>query len=154
MTRWVWILFAVLAIVASLALGWQQIGLSAHGSRIGTNDAAVLAQGRDVYDRYCASCHGTNLEGQPEWKKRLPSGRLPAPPHDASGHTWHHPWNVLFGIVKDGVEKYAPAGYESDMPAFGGILSDNEIRAVLAYIQSTWPDDVKRRHEALESRNR
>lgn len=38
-------------------------------------------------------------------------------------------------------DKYAPAGYESDMPAFGGILSDDEIRAVLAFIKSTWPEE-------------
>ena len=66
---------------------------------------------------------------------------LPAPPHDASGHTWHHPDAVFFGIVKEGLVpgKYAPPQYESDMPAFGGILSSEEIRSVLAYIKSTWP---------------
>jgi mono/diheme cytochrome c family protein len=40
------------------------------------------------------------------------------------------------------------------MPAFGETLSDAEIRAVLAYIHSTWPDDVKRRYAGIESRNR
>ncbi|MCD6671800.1 MAG: cytochrome c [Burkholderiaceae bacterium] len=133
-----------------MALGWQQTALSPRGKWIETNDAAVLGQGRKLYDRYCASCHGANLEGQPDWTKRLPSGRMPAPPHDATGHTWHHASDVLFGIVKGGVEKYAPAGYESDMPAFGGTLSDPEIRAVLSYIRSTWPEDVKRRHEERE----
>jgi mono/diheme cytochrome c family protein len=29
------------------------------------------------------------------------------------------------------------------MPAFGHILSDDEIRAVLAYIESQWPAEVK-----------
>lgn len=33
---------------------------------------------------------------------------------------------------------YAPADYASDMPAFGGRLSDEEIWAVLAYIKSHW----------------
>lgn len=154
MTRWIWISLAAVAVAASAALGWRQIALSPRGNWIETSDAAVLAQGREVYGRYCASCHGANLEGQPDWMKRLPSGRMPAPPHDASGHTWHHPSEVLFGIVKDGVEQYAPAGYESDMPAFGAALSDDEIRAVLAYIHSTWPDDVKRRYAQLEARNR
>ena len=110
MTRWIWISLAALAIAASVALGWQQIALSPRGKWIETNDAAVLGQGRTLYDRYCASCHGANLEGQPDWMKRLPSGRMPAPPHDATGHTLHHPSDVLFGIVKGGVEKYAPAG--------------------------------------------
>ena len=111
-----------------------------------------LALGEKRYAQHCASCHGANLEGQPDWRKRLPNGRFPAPPHDASGHTWHHPDEVLFGITKHGlVPPYAPAGYESDMPAFGGKLSDQEIRAVLAYIESRWPPEVrKRRAEMLK----
>jgi mono/diheme cytochrome c family protein len=66
---------------------------------------------------------------------------MPAPPHDATGHTWHHPDSALFGITKEGLSpgKYAPRGYQSDMPAFGGVLTDEEIWAVLAYIKSTWP---------------
>ena len=98
-----------------------------------------LALGRKIYAQHCAACHGTRLEGQPDWRKPLPNGRMPAPPHDESGHTWHHPDDVLFGITKHGlVPPYAPRGYESDMPAFAGTLSDHEIRAVLAYISSHW----------------
>ena len=111
-----------------------------------------LALGEQLYAQQCASCHGANLEGQPDWRKRLPNGRFPAPPHDESGHTWHHPDEVLFGITKHGlVPPYAPAGYESDMPAFGGKLSDPEIRAVLAYIESRWSPEVrKQRAEMLK----
>jgi len=111
-----------------------------------------LALGEKLYAKQCASCHGANLEGQPDWRKRLPNGRFPAPPHDASGHTWHHPDEVLFAITKHGlVPPYAPAGYESDMPAFGGKLSDREIRAVLAYIESRWSPEVrKQRAEMLK----
>lgn len=112
-------------------------------SDIDPTDKAAVAAGQRVYDRHCSACHGANLEGQPDWRTRKSDGRLPAPPHDASGHTWHHPDAVLFGIVKEGLlpGKYAPEGYESDMPAFGGVLSDDEIRAVLAYIKSTWPEE-------------
>jgi mono/diheme cytochrome c family protein len=111
-----------------------------------------LALGEKLYAQQCASCHGARLEGQPDWRKRLPNGRFPAPPHDESGHTWHHPDEVLFGITKHGlVPPYAPAGYESDMPAFGGKLSDPEIRAVLAYIESHWSPVVrKQRAEMLK----
>jgi mono/diheme cytochrome c family protein len=42
------------------------------------------------------------------------------------------------------VPPYAPPGYESDMPAFAGKLSDGEIRAVLAYIESHWSHDVRK----------
>jgi len=111
--------------------------------RIDTKDAKQVAAGRALYGQHCASCHGANLEGQPDWRRRMPNGRLPAPPHDASGHTWHHPDALLFAIVKHGlVPPHAPPGYASDMPAFGRVLSDDEIRAVLAYIQSRWPKQV------------
>ena len=104
-----------------------------------TAPAPDLKLGAAVYAQHCAACHGATLEGQPNWRQRQPNGRLPAPPHDESGHTWHHPDEVLFGITKYGlVPPYAPNGYESDMPAFGGKLSDHEIRSVLAYIASHW----------------
>ncbi|WP_324288662.1 c-type cytochrome [Hoeflea alexandrii] len=61
------------------------------------------------------------------------------PPHDESGHTWHHSDQDLFDITKLGVGGVV-AGYESDMPAFEDILSDEEIAAVLAFIKSTWPE--------------
>ena len=109
------------------------------GADQGSVPADTIALGREVYAEHCAACHGANLEGQPDWKVRLPSGRLPAPPHDASGHTWHHPDAVLFRIVEEGTSAVVGDRYESDMPAFGGILSDAEIEAVLAYLKSTWP---------------
>jgi mono/diheme cytochrome c family protein len=66
---------------------------------------------------------------------------MPAPPHDESGHTWHHPDELLFGITKHGfVPPYAPRDYESDMPGFGDKLSDSEIWAALAYLKSHWKD--------------
>jgi mono/diheme cytochrome c family protein len=102
-------------------------------------DPAQLAAGQKIYAQHCAACHGAKLEGQPNWQRRLPNGKMPAPPHDESGHTWHHPDELLFGITKHGmVPPYAPPGYQSDMPAFGSILSDDQIRAVLAYIESHW----------------
>ena len=104
-----------------------------------------VARGMVVYDQNCAACHGARLEGQPNWQEKLPTGRMPAPPHDASGHTWHHPDHILFGITKHGLVpgKYAPPGYVSDMPAFGGQLTDEDIWAVLAYIKSTWPQEIR-----------
>lgn len=95
--------------------------------------------GRELYLANCASCHGASLEGQPDWMKRKADGRLPAPPHDASGHTWHHSDAQLFLIIKEGLSAIAP-GYESDMPAFGGKLTDAEIIEVLKYIKGTWPE--------------
>jgi mono/diheme cytochrome c family protein len=102
--------------------------------------AAQIAQGQTLYGLRCASCHGKKLEGQPNWQTPLPNGRLPAPPHDKSGHTWHHTDDALRGITKLGLKPFAGDNYESDMPAFAAILSDQEIEAILAYIKSTWPE--------------
>lgn len=121
--------------------------------RLDPDDAAVVAQGRQIYIDACASCHGAALEGQPNWQQRNVAGRLPAPPHDPSGHTWHHPDTVLFLLTK-----YGPAalmkdsGYLSDMPAYEGVLSDDEIVAVLSYIKSTWPRAIRARHDAINLR--
>jgi mono/diheme cytochrome c family protein len=102
--------------------------------------ADIVAQGRQIYADQCAACHGADLEGQPDWRTPLASGRLPAPPHDESGHTWHHSDEVLFRIVRDGTAAIVGGGYESDMPGFEDVLSDAEIEAVLAFIKSTWPE--------------
>ena len=126
-------------LVATAGAAWLIVGHRA--------ESAQIAAGRELYSVHCASCHGTDLQGQPDWQTRSPRGRLPAPPHDASGHTWHHGDDQLFTIVKKGVSAIVP-NYESDMPAFEGVLSDDEIRAVLDYIKSTWPD----RERALQAR--
>lgn len=107
-------------------------------------DQALVLQGKAIYANQCAACHGTSLQGQPHWRQRLPNDRMPAPPHDQTGHTWHHPDPILLDIVKNGLApgKTAPEGYISDMPAYQDVLSDHEIRAVLAYIKSTWPPDI------------
>ena len=121
------------------------------------SDPAQLALGENVYAKHCAACHGAKLEGQPNWQKRLPNGKMAAPPHDETGHTWHHPDEVLFGITKHGmVPPYAPPGYPSDMPAFNGVLSDDEIRAVLAYIASHWknPELLEARAEIIRNSRR
>lgn len=108
------------------------------------DDPRQVALGKPIYERSCAACHGARLEGQPNWREKLPSGRMPAPPHDPSGHTWHHPDTMLFGMTKYGPVpgKYAPPGYQSDMPAFGSVLTDEDIWAALAYIKSAWPREI------------
>lgn len=112
---------------------------------IDVDDHDQLARGHRLYTAHCAACHGINLEGQPNWRERRANGRLPAPPHDESGHTWHHPDSVLFDITRHGLVpgRTAPEGYASDMPAYADILSDQEIIAILAYIKSTWSPEIQ-----------
>lgn len=108
-----------------------------------------VARGAEIYKEHCASCHGAELEGQANWRQRGPDGRLPAPPHDETGHTWHHPDQVLFQITKEGVAAFAPKDYVTDMAAFGDVLSDEEITAVIDYIKSTWPAEIQLRQKVL-----
>lgn len=116
------------------------------------DDPEQVALGREIYALECASCHGANLEGQPNWRQRKPDGRLPAPPHDKTGHTWHHPDELLFALTKQGPRALARPGYESDMPAYADKLTDAEIWAVLAYIKSRWPKEIRERQEAITRR--
>jgi len=116
------------------------------------DDAEVLARGESVYRTHCASCHGAELEGQPDWRTRGDNGMLPAPPHDASGHTWHHPDETLFRITKYGIAEAAGLnGYVSAMPAYDGVLSDAEIMAVLSWIKSRWPAPVRVKHDQINA---
>jgi mono/diheme cytochrome c family protein len=127
-----------------------------HGVSGGSNadSPALVALGQELYATACASCHGVSLEGQPNWRVRRADGRLPAPPHDETGHTWHHPDDQLFAMTKFGPAAFAGLDdYKSDMPAFEGVLSDREIRAVLAYIKSTWPAEVRARQDGISRRN-
>ncbi|MEE8189159.1 MAG: cytochrome c [Kiloniellales bacterium] len=113
-----------------------------------------LALGRQVYGEQCAACHGAELEGQPNWRQRGADGLLPGPPHDATGHTWHHPDEQLFFITKYGTAALAGADYKTAMIGFGEVLGDEEIGAVLDFIKSRWPPDIRRRQADITARAR
>ena len=106
--------------------------------------AAVIQTGALVYQQQCAACHGANLEGQPDWQQPLPNGLFKAPPHDETGHTWHHDDEYLIERTRTGAAAL-PADMQplSTMPAYGDILTEEEITAVISYIKSTWPADIR-----------
>lgn len=121
---------AVLIVVGAILPGKDEV------------DQAVrqrIALGKSVYEANCASCHGAELEGQPDWQSPSPNGRLPAPPHDETGHTWHHADALLLAIIRRGTAAVVGGSYQSDMPGFDGILTATESQAVLEFIKSTWP---------------
>jgi mono/diheme cytochrome c family protein len=118
------------------------------------DDPEIVRWGADVYAARCAACHGVRLEGQPDWRKRGADDRLPAPPHDASGHTWHHPDEMLIAITKHGTGAVVSGTYEGNMPAFAGVLSDADIRAVLSFIKSTWPADIRSYQDKINDQAR
>lgn len=113
------------------------------------NTGQSISAGKVIYHEHCASCHGDKLQGQPNFRQRLPNGKMPAPAHDKTGHTWHHPDWQLFEMTKTGRHPFRPSNYKTDMPAFKDKLSDAEIWMVLAFIKSTWPDNIQRRQAEI-----
>jgi len=152
MIRW-----ALLSLLALGVLGFAgKLVFDDRGGamRIPYDDPLTVDRGRDLYMANCASCHGQNLEGQANWKSRLPNGRLPAPPHDETGHTWHHPDGQLFEVTKYGTAQFAPPGYQTDMRGYEDILTDQDIMTVLAFIKASWPEKVQDRHSAMSESTR
>lgn len=102
-----------------------------------------LVAGKTLYAENCAACHGANLEGQGDWRTPGPDGRLLAPPHDETGHTWHHTDSLIFAYTKlGGKGALAEQGmdFNSGMPGFGDQLSDPEIWNIIEYIKTQWPE--------------
>ena len=115
-------------------------------------ERAVVDAGKATYAENCASCHGVVLEGQVNWRQRDAEGYLPAPPHDESGHTWHHPDSYLFLMTKYGIEKMIGKSYPNNMPAYEDKLTDDDIIAALSYIKSTWSGRIQRQHDQTNAR--
>ena len=141
----------VLLAGGAAALLWF-VGEPAPAGLLRPNDQEVVMLGARIYRENCASCHGAALEGQPDWHIPGSDGRLPAPPHDETGHSWHHPDQILFDLTKHGLQKFAGADYRSDMPAFEGVLTDAEIIAVLSFIKSRWPAEAREYQDQMNAR--
>ena len=139
----------ILAVGGAMVLFRQAVEVP---SLLKPNDIEVRQLGQKVYAQHCLACHGANLEGQANWRERNAQGFLPAPPHDASGHTWHHPSAYLIDWVKKGPAAMIGDGYQSTMPPYEGVLTDEEVVAVLSYIKSTWSARIQRAHNQIDER--
>lgn len=141
------VMIALIGVVGFAA--WTLLALTAkeeHGF-LAWHDAAVTGAGRDLYGEHCGLCHG-----MPDGTA-LPansSSAASAPPHDETGHTWQHPDYALFQLIRDGVAvaNCLPVD-EALMPRFRGIVSDQELVAILSYIKSTWPESVREHHDRV-----
>lgn len=96
-------------------------------------DPERVAQGQVLYDQYCAGCHGSDGQGQPDWKTPNDDGSYNPPPHDVTGHTWHHSDDLLLDLIANG-----GTFPQTKMPAFGDQLTDEEILAILEYLKTWW----------------
>ncbi len=145
------IALAAAAAATGLWLAWPGQAETAAGL-LPYEDPDALALGEALYAENCAACHGAALQGQvANWRERDEDGLMPAPPHDETGHTWHHPDAMLFAITKYGTEAVVGQGYQSNMGGFEGVLSDAEILATLAFIKSTWPAAIIEAHNGMNA---
>ncbi len=142
------IMVGALALLAQAACDREPASTGAVGPtpRAATTAAASPTPahpGQANYVTHCAACHGVSGEGQPNWFARGPDGQQPAPPHDNSGHTWHHGDGYLFQVTKRGGLTFAMPGQLSGMPGFDMEMTDAEIVEVLEYIKGFWGADER-----------
>ncbi len=144
MTRITTVFLVFVALNTGVGIAQASVGSDGIRTALKADDLAVVLAGETIYQVQCAACHGAQLQGEPEWRTRDKSGFLPAPPHDKTGHTWHHADDLLFEITK-----YGPGvvindtSYQTKMPAYEKLLSDAEIIAVLSFIKHSWPEQER-----------
>ena len=105
----------------------------------------ATSSGQGIFQSNCAVCHGADGEGQPDWHIKKPDGVLPAPPLNGDGHTWHHGDGTLYTYVSRGGKAFESPdipSFKSGMPAFGEVLSHDDIIAVIEYVKGLWGDKV------------
>jgi len=112
-------------------------------------DHTVLARGSDLYLQHCAACHGNRAQGASNWHKPGPDGKYPAPPLDGSAHAWHHPLAALKDTIRNGTQRLG-----GSMPPWRNKLTEADIEAVIAWFQSTWPDEIYRAWADIDRRAR
>lgn len=115
-------------------------------------DVALIEAGEAIYQQNCASCHGLQGEGMPDWERPNAQGELPAPPHDEEGHTWKHSDAMLYRIISEGWRDPWNETERLTMPAFEDMLTPREIRAVVIYLKTLWTPE-QRRHQKQESKD-
>ncbi|MEA2893422.1 MAG: hypothetical protein QOI05_4215 [Bradyrhizobium sp.] len=96
----------------------------------GTESSLLISLGKTVYDVRCASCHGVQGEGKPPHWPPLANNQ------SIEMESAVNPIRmVLNGGYPPGT-KGNPRPY--GMPPFAGLLSDNEVAAVVSYIRTAW----------------
>jgi len=126
-----------LVVSVMIAATSQIVSADANDGSQSINPGRVRS-GRAVYEQHCASCHGATAEGASNWQVRDANGELPAPPHNAEGHTWRHSDAELYEMVSKGWRDPFNKTTRLTMPAFGSVLSPDQIRTVISYLKTLW----------------
>ena len=104
--------------------------------------------GKSLYVTHCASCHGDNLQGQPNWNtKKDKDGHNLSPPLNGTGHTWHHSQEQLFNMIRYGFKIYNE-NYDGKMQG-NDKLNDDDIWSILAYMKSVWPESIQKKYDTI-----
>ncbi len=122
--------------VCHVSLSMAVVLLASCGSNEGTRSPIptahpLIERGAVLYQANCQSCHGGATGGK---------GTDIPPPHNANGHTWHHPDQQLTEIILDG---FSFSVGPQKMPAFKDKLSEEDVKAVLAYIKTWWTPEQR-----------
>lgn len=128
MTRHAFVV-ALALVVAACAKTTSNHASTAASAAIANNPASA-SDGAVVYITNCSSCHQANGEGVP--------GAFP--PLAGNPTVTGNPVAVI-AIVKHGINgKIVVSGtaYSGIMPPWGGLISDEDIAAVVTYIRSSW----------------
>jgi cytochrome c6 len=96
------------------ALGALACGLSLCGAPAA--QAADIFKGKEIYESYCATCHGVGGQGV-----------MPGVPNFARREGLMRPDQVLYESVRSG---------KGAMPGYRGILKEREILDVVAYLRT------------------
>lgn len=96
----------------------------------------TIVQGEQVYSQNCAACHGEQGEGH--------AAVVQAPAVNGDEHAWHHADGQLQELILNG---------GIDMPSFQNELTDQDVIAVIRYIQTLWRPDQLKAQQSISEQN-
>ena len=130
------------SIGALAALGMLQLQAG------GWSDAKDIANGKNLFAKNCATCHGPAGIGSqsPALKKKRTDGKYQPPALNGTAHTWHHAPDLLRNIIAKGGKSYGK-GYEGWMPEYDKTLTQKQRDDILKYVHALWPEKIRKRYD-------
>ena len=128
------LLALAMALAAAGCAKGSQSSSAASASAAAAKNPASASDGAVVYIANCSSCHQTNGQGI--------SGAFP--PLAGNATVTGNPIAVI-AIVKDGLEGRLDVNgqaYSGIMPRWRGVLTDEQIAAVITYVRSSWKNNA------------